>query len=87
MVDDGYQAGGTVGGRWGCALAALVGLPLLSGALIIASMGQCAPDAKCLSDWQLFGAAIAITATVGFGSRAAINAIIKRLRNGRKPEA
>jgi len=28
-MDDGYQSGGTPGGKWGCGLAVLVGVPLL----------------------------------------------------------
>ncbi|MDZ7895086.1 MAG: hypothetical protein U5M50_09125 [Sphingobium sp.] len=81
MAAEGYQGGGTVGGKWGCAFAALVGLPLFSGALIIASMGHCAPDKQCLPPWSFFAFATIVTSTVGWGVRAVIN----RCARGKAP--
>jgi hypothetical protein len=79
----GYDSGGTVGGKWGCAVSALVGIPLFSGALLISSMGHCAPDVDCVPNWQLFAGAAGLTIVVGIGTRAAINAILARLKNDR----
>lgn len=83
MGADGYKNGGTVGGRWGCALSALIGLPMLNFGLIVASMGDCVPDEKCTSGQTLLLSAIGITIAVGLGSRAAINAVARwRRRDG-----
>lgn len=83
-MNEGYQGGGTPGGKWGCALAALVGLPLLGFVTILGALGDCDSDAPCHHnlDWLLFLAALAIAALVGFGSRALINYIIRRRADG-----
>ncbi len=83
MKRHGYTGGGTIGGKWGCAISALVGLPLLGFAFVAAALEQCARDAHCIPDWQLFGGAIAITTVAGFVSRAGINALVKRLKKVR----
>lgn len=80
MNDGRYRGGGTIGGKVGCAFAAIAGCPLLGAALIIASMGQCAPDVECIPNWQLFSGAFIVTAVVGFTCRAAINAIARWIR-------
>jgi hypothetical protein len=84
-MDEGYQSGSTAGGKWGCGLAALVGLPLLGFVILLGALGDCVPDAACHHDldWQLIVAALAVAAAVGFGSRALINAIIYRRTDGR----
>ncbi|MCT8002390.1 hypothetical protein ACQKJZ_06490 [Sphingomonas sp. NPDC019816] len=81
---DGYRSGGTPGGKWGCGIAALVGLPLLGCVILLSALGDCVPEAPCRHDldWLLVAAALAVAAVVGFGSRAAINAIISRWHNG-----
>lgn len=77
---EGYQSGGTLGGKWGCGLAALVGLPLVGFVILLSALGDCVPGDPCHHnlDWLLIAAALAIAALVGFGSRAVINAIIRR---------
>ena len=77
MDESRYNGGGTIGGKIGCAFAAIIGCPLLGIAPISASMGQCAPDVDCIPNWQLFAGAILITAVVAFASRAAINAFAR----------
>jgi hypothetical protein len=80
---DGQEGAGTVGGKWGCALSALVGLPLIGFAVLTSTLGDCLPEDACdrSLDWRLIGAALAIAAVVGFGSRAIINAIVRRVRS------
>ncbi|MBB3349267.1 hypothetical protein [Sphingomonas sp. BK069] len=81
--DTSYQGGGTVGGKVGCALATVVGLPLLSAAFIYASIGDCAPGAACVDGWKMIVAAAAISGIVGVAARAAINALLRFLRRDR----
>ena len=77
-----YEDAGTVGGKWGCALSALIGLPLLGFAVLISTLGDCLPEDPCdhRLDWELIGAALVIAAVVGFGSRAIINWVVRRRR-------
>lgn len=83
-MDDGYQSGGTSGGKWGCGLAALVGVPLLGFVILLGALGDCVTDAPCHHDldWLLMVAALVVAAVVGFGSRALINYVIRRRTNG-----
>jgi hypothetical protein len=72
MREDGYRGG-------------LVGLPLLSFAVLASALGDCAPDAACNHRilWWLLTPGIMIAALVGLGSRAIINWMIRR-RNDRR---
>lgn len=81
--DSGYQSGGTAGGKVGCDLAAIVGLPLLGAAFIYAGMGQCVPEADCVDDWRVIAAAAAICGIVGVAARAAVNAFLGFVRKRR----
>jgi hypothetical protein len=81
--DSGYRGGSTTGGRWGCALSIVIGLPLIGFAFAVLSLGDCAPGVQCTSGWTLMVLAIIIAAVVGFGSRAAINALAARRKRGR----
>lgn len=83
-MSEGYQSGGTLGGKWGCGLAALVGMPMLGFVVIMGALGDCVPDAPCQHDldWRLILGALAIAALVGVGGRAVINYIISRRTNG-----
>ena len=85
MSEQSYRGGGTPGGKWGCALAALVGLPLFGLVMVIAAIGDCTPGDACNHslDWLLFLAAVAISAIVGLGSKLLINALIDRAREDR----
>lgn len=83
-MNDGYQSGATPGGKWGCGLAALVGVPLLSFVVLLGALGDCVPNAPCHHDldWLLMVAAWGIVAVVGFGSRVLINYVVRRRTNG-----
>lgn len=80
MTDRGYRGGGTLGGKWGCGIAALVGLPLLSLAILVSALGDCIPDARCDHDieWQLILGALAIALVIGTVVRLLINQFAKR---------
>ena len=77
-----YRSGGTLGGKLGCAFAAVVGLPLIGAALIYASMGDCAPGADCIAGWKVIAGAAVIAGLAGVGARAAINAFAHSRRGG-----
>ena len=47
MDDGGYRGGATPGGKWGCALASLVGIPLLFCLTLVNALGDCVPDTAC----------------------------------------
>jgi len=77
------ESPGTIGGKLGCALSAIVGIPLLGFAIAVTAMGDCLqnePYDRSL-DWELIAGALAVTAIVGFGSRLLINAIARRIRS------
>ena len=79
-----YRNGTTLGGKIGCGMAALVGMLLIGGVVILSSLGDCAPGVECHSglDWPLLGGAVAITAAVGFGIRSLTNWVAGRWGNG-----
>ncbi|PZU09690.1 hypothetical protein [Sphingomonas sp.] len=82
MSEDGYRGGGTLGGRWGCALSAVVGLPLIAGVFVLAALGDCAPGVECHRgpNWRLLAGAILIAIGIGFGTRLFVNVTFRRLR-------
>jgi len=77
------ESPGTIGGKWGCALSAIVGIPLLGFAVAVTAMPDCLQNEPCdrSLDWGLIAGALAVTAIVGFGSRLLINAIARRIRS------
>jgi hypothetical protein len=75
--NSGYQGGGTVGGKLGCAISGIVGFPLAGWALINASMGDCAAGAECIAGCILILAAVGIAGVVGVISRLGINAVAR----------
>jgi hypothetical protein len=85
MHNGGYRGGPTTGGKWGCALSAIVGVPLIFFSFIISALGDCLPDVPCKHGliWQLFLLSILIAGGVGLGSRAAINWFLKKRRSDR----
>ena len=82
MADDGYVGGSTTGGKCGCALAAIVGVPLLAVSVLINALGDCAAGTSCRKglDWLSIGVVLAVTAALGFGARALINRVLERSR-------
>jgi len=85
MDDDAYKGGSTTGGKWGCALAAVFGMPLIGFSVLVSALGDCIPDEPCSHGliWWLIIPSLIIAATVGLGSRAAINWFLERRRNDR----
>lgn len=63
-MDHSYQPG-TPGLKPGCAVAALVGAPLVIIAIGGAATGQCVPDTRRLPGWALIIGAIAIASLCG----------------------
>jgi hypothetical protein len=47
MDDSSYKGGGTPGGRWGCAAAALIGAPVFIMLTVVDALGDCVPGARC----------------------------------------
>ncbi|MDP9413253.1 MAG: hypothetical protein M3Q08_03995 [Pseudomonadota bacterium] len=84
MDHEGYSGGGTVGGRWGCAIAALVCVPLLFFLILVNTLGDCAEGEDCKRGLFLpVFVPVALTgAVIGLSVRAVINWIAKRYRNG-----
>jgi hypothetical protein len=75
MSDSRYKGVGTRGGRWGCALSALFGIPVLMFATLVASLGDCMPDVDCHPDfWLEVLLPTALVATpIGLGVRWLVN--------------
>lgn len=46
MNETGYDARGTVGRQWGCALSAFVGIPLIGFSIALDALGYFAPDTR-----------------------------------------
>ena len=69
-----------MGGKWGCGVAALVGLPLLGFAILVSALGDCIPDAPCNHDlqWYLILGALTIALAIGIVVRVLINRFAKR---------
>ena len=74
-----YEDGGTVGGKCGYAVAAIVGGPLIAFPFLLDALGDCIPGTKCTKgpDWPLVVVAVLIACVVGFGSRWLINRFIR----------
>lgn len=75
MGDSSYKGGGTRGGRWGCALAALFGIPVFMLATLVASLGDCMPNVTCHPGfWFEVLLPTALVATpIGLGVRWLVN--------------
>jgi hypothetical protein len=75
MEDTRYKGGTTPGGRWGCAIATLVTLPIFGVLLLVSTLGDCEPDVRCHPDILvavILPCAI-VFAIVGLGVRWLVN--------------
>lgn len=81
MDEGGYQSNETIGGKVGCAVAAVTGIPLLAVALFLAiPFGDCPPNAPCHDGegWRMLGAIVAsamVAGSLGFIVRRLVNAL------------
>jgi hypothetical protein len=75
MTGSGYQGGTTTGGKWGCAFAALVGVPLFSFLIIVQALGDCSPDVEYHSGFWAYVVlpTIAAALPVGLAVRVVVN--------------
>ena len=75
MEPSGYRSGATAGGKWGCALAAVLGVPLIGVAFLAGVLGDCLDQEPCGHGiiWELMVPAILIPVAVGLGARVLIN--------------
>jgi hypothetical protein len=79
-VSDRYQSGSTTGGKWGCAVAALIGIPLTFLAILVSALGDCMPDVDCkrgLPERYVIPSLL-IAAIAGLGTRAFVNWLARR---------
>ena len=85
MEESGFTSGTTIGGKWGYALSALIGIPLLGLSIMASTLGDCLPDQSCSHSliWWLVIRSIGVAALVGLASRALINRAAARRRNSR----
>ena len=77
MNESGYDGGGTKGGKFGCALAAILGGPLVAAPFLADALGDCVPGASCRTgpDWVFVAFAVLSACLIGFGSRWLINRV------------
>ena len=47
MSANGYEGGPTGGGKWGCAAAAIIGVPVGFFLMLVDALGDCMPDISC----------------------------------------
>lgn len=82
MTGSRYESGVTTGGKWGCALSAVVGFPLIGLVVLASALGDCVPDTSCNRGlaWWLLVPAVMIAMAVGFGARALVNWLVSRRR-------
>ena len=73
-MDDGrYKGSGTPGGKWGCAIAVIIGLPLMVAGSTVAALGG-----SNLFEWIAWVAsAAALAGLIGFGLRSMINILVR----------
>ncbi|WP_260927034.1 hypothetical protein [Novosphingobium sp. 9] len=82
MEQGGYQGGETPGGRWGCTIASIVGVPLMALSFLVGTLGDCIPEEPCHRGkvWPLLFFSLLIAGLAGLGSSALINWLVRRSR-------
>jgi hypothetical protein len=69
MSDGGYEGGGTTGGKCGCAMAALVGVPVLAILMFASFYGDCVPGERCRdNDDRRFVGIMVVVSVLASGS-------------------
>lgn len=78
MSDDGYQSPATIGGKIGCAVAAVVGVPLFGFAFLVNALGDCFADEDChQQNWWLYVFAAVFATLLGLAVRWLTNRFLK----------
>ncbi|QJU58087.1 hypothetical protein HL653_09990 [Sphingomonas sp. AP4-R1] len=79
---NGYDGGGAIGGKWGCALSAALGVPLIAGAVVLSAYGECAEGVACHQglNWRLLAGGALAAIGLGFGTLLLVNVTFRRLR-------
>jgi hypothetical protein len=54
VSDSGYRGGTTAASKWGCATAAIIGVPLFCFLILVDALGDCIPEADCKKGFLLF---------------------------------
>ena len=75
MSDGKYQGGTTAGSKWGCAVAAVIGVPLLYFLTLVDALGDCVPDSNCKKGFLPFIVAptVVVAAVLFFVVRLVMN--------------
>jgi hypothetical protein len=82
MSDSEYRGGTTAGSKWGCAVAALLGVPLFFFLMLVEALGDCVPDTECKKGFLVF--ALVPTVVVSGALFLVVRAIVNRIRQSRK---
>ena len=75
MEDGGYRGRGSPGGKWGCAAAVVVGVPLLFCLTLADALGDCVSDSPCHHGfWTMVVLPTAsVAGVIGLGVRWLVN--------------
>ena len=87
MHEGSYKNDATIGGKWGWALSAIVGVPLLGFSIMVSTWGDWVPNEPCNHPpvWWLLLPSKIIAGLVGIGAQAAINWVWEHRRKDRGP--
>jgi hypothetical protein len=74
--------GGSLGAKWGCALSAVLAVPLVACVYVLSALGDCAPGVACHAgpSWRMLAGAVLIAIGIGFGTQLLVNVTFRRLR-------
>lgn len=83
MSDSEYQSGTTAGSKWGCAAAAIIGVPFFCFLTLVDALGDCVPDVDCKKGFLPFVMAptVVVAAVLFFLVRLIVNKM-RRATNG-----
>ena len=74
-MSEGYQGGGTAGGKWGCLSAALVATPIFAMLNLVEALGDCTEGTDCHKSFLRNVAlpTVAVAIVVGMSVRLLVN--------------